>query len=241
MRMHSHDNELGADRPAVHRPPERGRDHDHEAARRAVAQRSPTGLGGEAMLHLQRMAGNAGVQELLENEEPRSSVLDVVGRGGGEPLAAGTREVMEDHLGADLSDVRVHTGDEAAESARSVSASAYTVGNEIVFNEGAYQPATDQGQRALAHELTHVVQQRSGPVDGTPTGDGIALSDPADRFEREASANADAFASGAREAAASPATATVGAQRMEIEEGAEAPDVQRQEPEEEEEEGEMPA
>jgi hypothetical protein len=43
----------------------------------------------------------------------------------------------------------------------------------------------------LAHELTHVVQQRSGPVDGTPSGGGIQVSDPSDRFEREAASNAD--------------------------------------------------
>jgi hypothetical protein len=43
----------------------------------------------------------------------------------------------------------------------------------------------------LAHELTHVVQQRSGPVDGTDAGGGVKVSDPSDRFEREAVANAD--------------------------------------------------
>ena len=69
-------------------------------------------------------------------------------------------------------------------------AKAYTVGDEIVFNRGAYQPDTDAGRHTLAHELTHVVQQRSGPVDGTPTGDGVAVSDPGDRFEREAEATA---------------------------------------------------
>jgi hypothetical protein len=43
----------------------------------------------------------------------------------------------------------------------------------------------------LAHELTHVVQQRSGPVDGTATGTGVRVSDPSDRFEREAAATAE--------------------------------------------------
>ena len=75
-------------------------------------------------------------------------------------------------------------------------AKAYTVGNEVVFNRGAYQPDSDAGRHTLAHELTHVVQQRSGPVDGTPTGDGVAVSDPGDRFEREAEASASAVMSG---------------------------------------------
>ncbi len=55
----------------------------------------------------------------------------------------------------------------------------------------ATTPAPPAGQTLLAHELTHVVQQRSGPVDGTATGDGVKVSDPSDRFEREAAANAD--------------------------------------------------
>ena len=75
-------------------------------------------------------------------------------------------------------------------------AKAYTVGDEIVFNRDAYRPDTDAGRHTLAHELTHVVQQRSGPVDGTATGDGVAVSDPGDRFEREAEANASSFMAG---------------------------------------------
>src|SRR5438132_706354 len=55
----------------------------------------------------------------------------------------------------------------------------------------AEDPSSDSGKHMLAHELTHVVQQRSGPVDGTDASDGVRVSDPSDRFEREASANAD--------------------------------------------------
>ena len=97
---------------------------------------------------------------------------------------------MEAKLGADFGSVRVHNGDTAAASAHAVQAKAYTVGDEIVFNQGAYAPDTPAGQHTLAHELTHVVQQRSGPVSATPTGDGVALSDPGDRFEREAESRA---------------------------------------------------
>jgi hypothetical protein len=146
------------------------------------------------VLRLQRLAGNAGVGALVAREEddgggqPESPVLDIVGKGGGAPLPTTVRGDMEQQLGADFSDVRVHDGGAAAASAAAVQAKAYTVGNEVVFNNGAYQPDSADGRRTLAHELTHVVQQRSGPVDGTPTGDGVAISHPQDRFEREAEA-----------------------------------------------------
>jgi hypothetical protein len=64
--------------------------------------------------------------------------------------------------GFDFSQVRIHTDAQAAESARSVNAAAYTVGRDIVFGTGQYQPHTRQGQRLLAHELTHVAQQSHG-------------------------------------------------------------------------------
>jgi hypothetical protein len=107
-----------------------------------------------------------------------------------------------------------------------------------VFNRGAYQPDSDEGRHTLAHELTHVVQQRSGPVAGTPTGDGVALSDPDDRFEREAEATATSY--GRSEPAMSAPAGTVQRQEAESEEeiGAQTMPLQRQEaaPEEEEEE-----
>ena len=92
----------------------------------------------------------------------------------------------------------------------------------------------------LAHELTHVVQQRSGPVDGTPTGGGVQVSDPSDRFEREAEANAErAMSTPAAPAAVSSAGPAVQRQADEEEQPEEAAVqgafVQRQEGEEEEE------
>ncbi|MGH9003945.1 MAG: DUF4157 domain-containing protein, partial [Acidimicrobiia bacterium] len=93
-------------------------------------------------------------------------------------------------------DVKVHTGGKASESAKSVHAQAYTVGNDIVFSGDNYAPESSAGKRMLAHELTHVVQQRQGPVDGTPMPGGIKVSDPSDRFELEAERSADAFMAG---------------------------------------------
>jgi hypothetical protein len=103
---------------------------------------------------------------------------------------------MEASFGHDFSDVRIHTGGHASESAKSVQAQAYTVGDEIVFGGDNYSPDTAAGKRTLAHELTHVVQQRSGPVDGTPTSGGVSISDPSDRFEQAAEDTADLILAG---------------------------------------------
>ncbi|MCL1869472.1 MAG: DUF4157 domain-containing protein [Promicromonosporaceae bacterium] len=137
------------------------------------------------LLDLQRTAGNAAVAAAVG----RSPVLDVVGSGG-QTLPGALRADMEGRFGTDFSDVRVHTGGAAAASAAAVSAHAYTVGSHIVFGAGGLDGTSTSGRTTLAHELTHVVQQRSGPVSGTPTGDGISVSDPGDRFEREAAVRA---------------------------------------------------
>jgi hypothetical protein len=88
---------------------------------------------------------------------------EVIAVSGGESssLDTSTREFMETRFGFDFSIVRVHTGTQAAASARSVNSLAYTVGNDIVFGEAQYMPYTLQGKKLLAHELTHVVQQNS--------------------------------------------------------------------------------
>jgi hypothetical protein len=144
-------------------------------------------LGPVGLLGLQRAAGNGGVASLMEEE--RSPVHDVV-TSGGRPLDPEVRQDMEGRLGHDFGDVRVHDDGSAHESALSVNANAYTVGSNIVFQRDKYDPSSPEGKVMLAHELTHVVQQRNGPVDGTPAGGGINVSDPSDRFEREASATA---------------------------------------------------
>jgi hypothetical protein len=144
---------------------------------------------------------------------------------GGQPLDVDTRQDMESRFGQDFGDVRVHTGGAAHESAKSLNAQAYTVGSDIVFQQDRYDPASDAGRHTLAHELTHVVQQRSGPVDGTDAGGGVKVSDPSDRFEREAVASADHVMAGGP----APATAAPSVQRQE--EGAA---VQREGEEEEE-------
>jgi hypothetical protein len=81
-------------------------------------------------------------------------------KGGGQPLPASTRAFFESRFGHEFSQVRLHTDHEAAEAARSVNAKAFTVGIDVVFGSGEYSPNTSGGRQLLAHELTHVVQQK---------------------------------------------------------------------------------
>ncbi|MGW6933239.1 eCIS core domain-containing protein [Lentzea sp. NPDC054927] len=172
--MHGHEHEYETSvRPKGDRAPH----EETDLMGRAAAAGRPDVLGPSGMLGLQRAVGNASVGDVVSS--------------GGSPLDAGVREDMEGRFGQDFSDVRVHTGSEAHDSAKSVNAQAYTVGSNIVFQRDKYNPASDSGKHMLAHELTHVVQQRSGPVDGTDNGSGVKVSDPSDRFERDAVANAD--------------------------------------------------
>lgn len=87
-------------------------------------------------------------------------IVDRVVRSPGQPLDKSTRNYMEPRFGRDLSSVRIHNDAMAAESAHSINAKAYTVGRDVVFGAGAYRPGTAEGGRLLAHELTHVFQQR---------------------------------------------------------------------------------
>ena len=207
----------------------------HDVAGYAPA-RAPKGVHGEAsLLHLQRMAGNASVVQMLAEEgsiateEERSPVHDVIGKGGGSPLDESTRSSMESKFGQDFGDVRIHTDAQASQSAEAVGANAYTVGNEMVFRSGHFDASSPTGQRTLAHELSHVVQQRSGPVDGTEAAGGIRLSDPSDRFERAADATADQVMSAPSPAPAGSASGGTSVQLEAADEGdeGEAP-VQRE-------------
>src|SRR2546430_12419789 len=204
MSMQSHENDLLIS-PESHVAPAKRRDAVESACPEALRHGRTDVLTPSAVMHLQKTAGNASVSAALEEQEP-SLVKNVVGSGGGSPLDRDTRGFMESRLGADFSDVRVHTDAKASESARSVQAHAYTVGSDVVFQSGQYTPESDSGKKMLAHELTHVVQQRSGPVAGTPAPGGIKISHPSDTFERAAESSADRAMSSQGPATQSPAT-----------------------------------
>ncbi|MGW1412356.1 eCIS core domain-containing protein [Streptomyces sp. NPDC002403] len=191
---HERDHGHGHDEPVHASRADRGRepaDTPHLFRAAAAGRADVVGAGGMSVL--QRAVGNSAVGSMLQRkeEEERSPVHDVVSSGGGQPLDTETRADLEGRMGADFSDVRIHTDSAAHESAKGVGAHAYTVGNNVVFQRDAYDPSSSQGRTTLAHELTHVIQQRNGPVEGTEAPGGIRVSDPSDRFEREAVANAD--------------------------------------------------
>jgi hypothetical protein len=108
-------------------------------------------------------------------------------RASGQPLESATRAALEPHFDRDLSAVRVHTDSDAAVGAHAVDARAYTVGNHIVFGAGQYAPWSETGQRLIAHELAHTIQQRD--VQGAETAE-LPVSRPGDPLEREAEATA---------------------------------------------------
>ncbi len=132
----------------------------------------------------------------------------------GQPLDAATRTYFGSRFGHGFEDVRVHTGPRAAASANALQANAYTVGSDIVLRD-AYDSASAAGQRLLAHELTHVVQQR-----GTPPAAQAArsVSDPSDASEREAVAVAERAVAGERVRVSAQPTSSIARDRR-------APDV----------------
>lgn len=99
----------------------------------------------------------------------------------GQPLDRDTRSFFEARFGHDFGKVRVHADAQAARSAESVGARAWTVGRDVVFGANEYRPSSPEGRRLLAHELTHVVQQGDGPASPPKR-----VSRPSDPCEREA-------------------------------------------------------
>jgi len=149
---------------------------------------SPSPAEGPADQQVQRLRPSgapAGAARPLARPStvPARPIPDVL-RGSGQPLTAPLKEEMQARLGADLSDVRVHADSAARASAAEVGARAYTSGNHVVVGD----EGTDK--HTLAHELTHVIQQRQGPVAGTDRGNGFKVSDPFDVYEKAAEANA---------------------------------------------------
>jgi uncharacterized protein DUF4157 len=151
---------------------------------RAVAAISPAASIKRALPHapgalLQRKCacgGSAGQESECEECKKKKLQRHAAGTGpgiappvvhevlnsSGQPLDSATRSFFEPRFGYDFSKVRVHTDRRAHESARAVSALAYTVGDHLVFGPGQFAPSTSSGQRLLAHELTHVIQQTQG-------------------------------------------------------------------------------
>jgi Domain of unknown function (DUF4157)/L,D-transpeptidase catalytic domain len=117
------------------------------------------------------------------------SLLQTVLGSPGSALDGETQTEMGARFGYDFSGVRVHADTTAAHSAKAVKARAYTAGHHVVFGSGQYAPQSRAGRHLLAHELTHVVQQGTGPASGLRRATGLSESVAT---EAEADAAADA-------------------------------------------------
>jgi hypothetical protein len=170
------------------------REHDPGAEReeaRAEPRRAPAAKG---LAGIAAAVGNAAFGRLARQGSgllPGGAVHPEVEqtinsrRGAGRPLDASTRERVSEQLGDPLADVRVHDDAVAGELARAVSARAFTTGADVYFAAGEHRPGTTDGDELLAHELTHVVQQRGAPTSGP-----MQVSEPGDALEVEAEAAA---------------------------------------------------
>lgn len=107
-----------------------------------LIQRSSSEKGGEASTHVENQINSS--------------------KGNGASMDGETKNFMETRFGTDFSDVKIHTGSQAVQMSRELNAQAFTVGNDIYFNEGKYSPNSESGKHLLAHELTHTVQQTGG-------------------------------------------------------------------------------
>jgi len=123
-------------------------------------------------------------KEAVASSSSGNSISNYIGslNSKGSPLPVQSNHFFSTRIGYDFSSVKVHTDKEAAESARSVSARAYTVGNNIVFNEGQYNTESSEGKKLMAHELAHVVQQ--GEAGSLSKNDKPALSKAPNSIQR---------------------------------------------------------
>ncbi|WP_054464798.1 DUF4157 domain-containing protein [Planktothricoides sp. SR001] len=145
-------------------------------ARKVVSQiNSPTAQAKPATKVLQRQpvgrditvspfAGMMQAKEAIAGGPASQDLESSINRakGGGQPLDAGLQQSMGQAMGADFSGVRVHTDGTSNQLNQSIQAKAFTTGQDVFFKQGQYNPGSKGGQELIAHELTHVVQQKGG-------------------------------------------------------------------------------
>jgi hypothetical protein len=187
---------------------------------RRVQQEKPAGgEGGAVARSATEGLSNKGLQGLLPGLNIQRSgmggaVLDDTiaraihsKRGNGEQLDSAAAGTIGKSMGQDFSDVTIHRDSEADTLNKQVSAEAFTTGKDIFFREGKYDPVSNEGQKLLAHELTHVVQQRDAP----PASE-LRVSDPNEASEKQAHSVADAVTAptGSSSASAGGGASSVG-------------------------------
>jgi hypothetical protein len=166
-------------------------DHEQSARDGAAAQRDDRLVPAAPDAHLASAVGNSAFGAIIGRAgagilpdgraHPDVEATIARSRGGGASLDTASRERFAPALGDDLRDVRVHTDATSAALAHSVSAHAFATGSDLFFASGQYRPGTRDGDGLLAHELTHVVQQRGAAVTGP-----LTVSEPGDPAEHEA-------------------------------------------------------
>jgi hypothetical protein len=130
---------------------------------------------GSAIAGVGRMLfkGKEGHEPGSEADDPQTVRSEL---GAGQPLEGGVKQRMQSAFGADFAGVRVHSDFAAQEASDRLDARAFTIGSDIAFGPGEYQPGTPVGDALIAHELAHVVQQQSSDVPGAPSTKSDALS-----------------------------------------------------------------
>lgn len=149
---------------------EPGDEYEREADRVAAqVMQMPKGQseGGVQQGHSRPLVQRPADQPSFASAEPAPPLVSNVLGAAGQPLDTATRAFFEPRFGHDFGFVRVHADQAAAASANAVNARAYTVGSHIAFAAGHYSPTTKPGQRLIAHELSHVLQQGASVAAGT--------------------------------------------------------------------------
>lgn len=204
----SHQNE----QPARGRRAQAARKPPQTAVNPEQFRENHAALRSQDVLAAQQQVGNQAVQRALDGASRRRQAADESGnlnqdisdaiqkkRGGGSALPEDLRRDAEERLGSDFSGVRLHTDEEADHLSRSVSARAFTVGQDIFFKRGVYTPGARAGRETLIHELTHVIQQSGSKSSGRLKlgAPDTALEHEADRLGKRHAASAPGSASGA--------------------------------------------
>jgi len=156
---------------------------------------APEAVQHEDVLAAQQQVGNQVVQRAIDHNKRRNKVTDENGnlrsdleksiqqkRGSGSPLPDSIQKDVSRKFGRSFTDVRLHTDDKADKLSRTISARAFTIGSDIFFKNGVFEPGSSQGRETLIHELTHVVQQAGGKGGGGR----LKLGAPDTAMEKEA-------------------------------------------------------
>ena len=161
----------------------------------AQLMQAPETMRSEDVLSAQKQIGNQVVQRALDNGSRADQAADQHGnlrkdlaqkiqqkRGSGSPLPGSIQKEVGEKLGRSFSDVRIHTDSQADKLSKSMSARAFTIGSDIFFKDGVFEPGSNQGRETLMHELTHVVQQSGSKGSSGP----LKLGAPDTAMEKEA-------------------------------------------------------